>query len=426
MKQPLAFRVRPRNIDEIIGQEHIVGKNGFIRNCIANANFVNLILCGNPGCGKTSIAHAICESLNANYYTINATNVTKQEMIDCFKLATNFSPSIVIIDEIHQLDKTKQNILLPLLEQGSFFIIGTTTANPLISINKALRSRVHLLQLNPLTNEEIIQGLKRAIDSPDGLDNKQTFTYDALNLIAKKAKGDLRYALNIVEILSLNYLKEDIISEKEVEKLNFVSNYVSDKDENEHYNTISALQKSIRGSDVDAALYYLAKLIRSNDVEGITRRLLITAYEDVGLGNPQAVDRVCNAINVLNIVGLPEARIPLAFCVIDLCLSPKSNSAEASIDAALKEIENDDNSIREYLKLNPVTDGTKMGYPYGHFEMLKNLIYLPSGKENLRLYKYKLNSKYEQALVENYKKLLSLEKSDDIEYLLEKYKNTTN
>lgn len=424
MKKPLAFRVRPKNIDEVIGQEHIVGKNGFIRNCITNENFVNLILYGKPGCGKTTIANAICNSLNCNYYSINATNISKNEMIEVFKNATNFFPSIVVIDEIQSLDKAKQNILLPLLEKGSFYIIGTTTSNPLLSINPALRSRVHILELKELSAEEIVLGLKRAVSISEGLDNKQIFTDEALKLISKKSKGDLRYALNLLEILSLNYLNGDTIDVDEVNKLNFVSNYVADQNEDEHYNTISAFQKSIRGSDVDAALYYLAKLIKSNDVEGITRRLLITAYEDVGLGNPQAVDRTVNAINVLNMVGLPEARIPLAFVTIDLCLSPKSNSASASIDAAISTIEDSNNSIRDYLKLNPID--SKNQYPYGHFEIFNHLIYLPEHLENKKFYKFKLTGKYEKALVENYIKLKNLEKSSDIEYLLKKFKDETN
>lgn len=422
MKKPLAFRVRPNNIDEVIGHENLVGENGFFRNCIKNDMFVNVVLYGNPGCGKTTIANAVVNSLNASKYFLNATNCSKQDMIDTFEDARNHFPAIVIIDEIHELNKTKQNILLPLLEQGNFYIIGTTTANPMLALNPAIRSRVHLIEVKNPTIESVEYGIQRAIKHPDGLNNERNFTKEAIHYIASISNGDMRFALSIVETLSLNYLKDEEIGLEEVKRLNFLPNYLADKDENEHYNTVSALQKSIRGSDVNAALYYLGKLLLGGDVEGLTRRLLVTAYEDVGFGNPHAVNRVYNACMVAREVGMPEARIPLSFAVIDLTLSPKSKTAEMSIDNAIDLINKHPTSVREYLKLNPVNQNTEDGYPYGNFKLLPHLIYMPEGLEKEKVYQSNGTSAYEKALNENYKKLEELYKSSNMRELKAKYK----
>ncbi len=411
--KPLAVRMRPKTLDEVLGQNE---SKRFLYNLIENQKLISMVLYGPPGCGKTTLAYAFASSYGANCIKLNAVSDNKAKMEQAFGEATRFSPTIVIIDEIHRLDKPKQDLLLPHLEDGDFYIIGCTTSNPLISLSPAIRSRTRLLECKPLDEESVYQGLKKAIGSQEGLQGTRTFDDEGIEYLAKISGGDLRFAYNQLEAISLSYSKDHVITLDDCKEVAPYSNYYADQDEDEHYNTVSALQKSIRGSDPDAAVYYLAKLIKSGDMEGLIRRLLVTAYEDVGLANPPAVDRCLNACNTAREVGFPEASIPLAFTVIDLALSPKSKSADEAVLKALDYVDEYPLQVREYLKLTRANVADEDKYPYDRKDVWPLLKYLPEEIEDVHFYEpnAKTTGKYERALIENHNKLLAERKASTV------------
>lgn len=420
MNKPLAYRMRPKTLEQVIGQARLVGNDGFLSNCLKNQVIISSILFGPPGTGKTTIAEAFANSLNVHHINLNATVSTKQDLLDAFKEAEMFHDTIIIMDEIHRMNKDKQDILLPRLEDGSIYLIGATTENPLLTINAAIRSRTQLLEVKPLTPKEIKEGLKRAISSPDGLNDSRVFQEEALDSIAKASGGDLRYAYNILEAAALTYSREHEITLDDIKNVAAIPNYYGDKDGNEHYDSVSAFQKSIRGSQVDAAIYYLAKLCQSGDLEGLIRRLMVTAYEDVGLANPPAVDRCYHACEVAREVGFPEAIIPLAFTVCDLALSPKSKSAALAIEEAMEEINKHPSQVRDYLKLTPVNAKDEDKYPYDRPDLWELIEYLPEGLEKQKFYKPNLNGNYEKSLYINYQRLEKTIRSASLRLLKEK------
>lgn len=418
MNEPLAYRMRPKTLDKVLGQKKLVSKGRFLYNCIEANSAVNMIFFGPSGSGKTTIAEAFANSMKMNFIKLNATINKKEELLDAIN-QSRLIPTIIMIDEVHRLNKDKQDILLPFLENGQFIFIGATTANPLLSINKAIRSRTRLIEIMPLDKEDILIGLKRAIESENGLNNKRKFTEEALKYISTIAGGDLRYAYNILETSSLSFLKDHLIDIDDIKELNYIPNSHSDLNDDQHYDTVSALQKSIRGSQVDAAIFYLAKLLESNDLEGITRRLMVTAYEDIGLASPSAVDRCYNACQVALNVGLPEAMIPLGFTVVDLALSPKSKSAALAIEKAYDYVKSNPTYVRDYLKLTPVNLNPDYKYPYDRSDLWEKIEYMPSGLEDLEFYDPQLTSKYEKNIFENYKRLKSIRRSSDLKSLKE-------
>lgn len=412
MKTPLAFRMRPQLLDDIIGQHHLVGPHGFLTNAVENDMPVSIILFGPPGSGKTTIAEAFARSIKAHIILLNAVTSKKKQIEDALEAANFYPRVIVVMDEVHRLNKDKQDLLLPAIESGQIFLIGATTANPYLAINPAIRSRCHLLEVQPLSKDEIIIGLKRAISSYNGLDNTIKLDDDALDLIAKTSGGDLRFAYNMLEVLSLNENKN--ITVDIVRSVHKIPNYLIDKDEGGHYDAVSALQKSIRGSDVDASLYYLARLISSGDLEGIGRRLLVTAYEDIGLANPSAVDRCLNAVNVAREVGFPEATIPLGFTVCELALSPKSKVACESINRALATVDEMPLAPLDYLKLTPVNTKDIDKYPYDRPDLWEKMQYLPELIKNEHFYIPQNTSKFEQSLNTNHTRLQKQKRTSDL------------
>lgn len=426
MNKPLAFRVRPKNIDEVIGQEELVGKNSILRNSIESKTPLSFILYGNPGCGKTTIAEAYALSLSAHTIKLNAVTSSKKDLEDAIKEARLYETTIVIIDEIHRINKDKQDILLPFVENGTIYLIGATTANPYISINRAIRSRVHLLEVKPLIKEDIVEGLKKAIKNPLGYDNKLKIDEESLTYIASSSGGDFRYSLNYLEILAMSYKDKDITVE-DTKKIIKVSNYLTDKDEDMHYDSVSALQKSIRGSDVNAALYYASRLLVSNDLSSLSRRLLVTAYEDIGIANPALCSRVKTAIESAEYVGLPEAIIPLGVAIVDLCLSPKSKVACEAIEKAYQEAKNNPLPVLDYLKYTPINVEKDDKYPYDNKTLWIYMQYLPELIKDVEFFTPNKNasSSYEKALNENYYKIKQINRSKDLRKLKSNYLKST-
>jgi putative ATPase len=422
MLQPLAFRVRPEKISDIIGQKELVGENGFLTNSVKEKLPISFILYGTPGTGKTTIAECYSKSLGIYFMVLNAVTSNKKQMEEAINEAKKHEAAILIIDEIHRLNKDKQDILLPYVEDGTIYLIGTTTANPYISINKAIRSRCHLLEVKPLNEDEIVYGLKKAIENPRGYSGKFKIDDDSLNFVAKNSNGDFRFALNFLEVLHLTYKDQDVNLEM-TRKIVKVPNYAMDKDDDEHYDAVSALQKSIRGSDVDAALYYAARLCIVEDLESLERRLLVTAYEDVGIANPQACMRCKIAIEAAEQVGLPEAIIPLSVAIVDLCLSPKSKSADLAMGRAMALAQEKPLHVLDYLKLTPVNVKDEWKYPYDMPELWSHLQYLPNLIKDEEIFKPNLEttSSYERVINENYLKLKKEMRSSDLPSLKKKY-----
>ena len=416
--KPLAFRLRPKRISDIIGQSHLVGENGVLTNSINTHTMMSVIFYGEPGCGKTTISEAYANSMNVHYVKLNAATCNKKDIEDAIAEAKLFKETFIILDEVHRLNKDKQDILLPYIEDGTVYLLGCTTQNPYMVINKAIRSRCYLLEVKPLTNEEIVIGLRRAIESKDGLNKSLEISDEGLEYIAKMTAGDMRYALNFLDVINISK-KSKKVELKEIKEILKVPNWQMDEDENEHYDSVSALQKSIRGSDVDAALYYLARLCIVEDLQSIKRRLLVIAYEDIGLANPQAVDRVHNAIAAAEAVGFPEAIIPLGFAICDLALSPKSKAANNSIHKAIDFAKEHPMDVQDYLKLTPVNVQDEDKYPYDRPDLWAKIQYLPELIKNERFFEMNENtsSSYEKALNENYLKLKKTKRSSNLRKL---------
>lgn len=335
MKELLAIQLRPKKLKEVIGQKHLIGENKILSNLIQNKKLFSMILYGSPGIGKTSIAMAIVNELDVRYRMLNAVINNKKDFDVVVEEAKLYQGMVLIMDEIHRLNKDKQDLLLPYLESGLITLIGMTTANPYHSINPAIRSRCQIFELHDLEEQDIAEAINKAITS-NCLENL-TIDEEAQNYLIQQSNHDLRYTYNLIEVayyastdhhLTLNLLHN----------IGGKSNIIIDKNGDGYYNTISAFQKSIRGSDVHASLYYLALLVEAGDLDIICRRLSVIVYEDIGLANPMMGPKVDAAINSALRLGFPEARIPLASIVIELALSPKSNSAEMAIDKALNDI----------------------------------------------------------------------------------------
>ena len=396
MEELLSIKLRPKKLEDIIGQEHLVGENKVIYNLVKNKKLFSMILYGHPGIGKTSIATAIAEELGMRYRSLNAVVNNKKDFDIVIEEAKLYDGLIVIVDEIHRLNKDKQDILLPYLESGVITLIGMTTSNPYHAINPAIRSRCQLFELKDLTSDDIKKGIDKAIESNylEGL----TITEEAKNYLASISGTDLRYAYNTLEVAY--YSEEDKkITLDTLTKISNRTNSLFDKNADGYYNVISAFQKSIRGSDVNAALHYLARLIDAEDLDIIVRRLSVIVYEDIGLANPSMGPRVDAAINATLRLGLPEARIVLSEIVIELALSPKSNSAEMAIDKALEDIRTKNiGDVPDHLK-NP---SSEYKYPHNYKNdyvkqqylpdnLLGSRYYIPKDNKNERVYKEIIN-----------------------------------
>lgn len=422
MKTTLAYNMRPYSLNDILGQEHLIGDGKLLRQFVNKKHPLSIILYGPPGCGKTTIASALANDLNIPFRTFNASTGNKKEMDMIIAEAKLSDGLFVIIDEIHRLNKDKQDHLLPHIENGLLIIAGCTTANPYHSINPAIRSRCHVLEVKPLTNENIVQGLKKGLSDEKGLNNQYTVEDNVLEYIAKISSGDIRFAYNCLEAGSIICAEKNITLEN-IKDIARHPNVQYDKDEDQYYDTLSGLQKSIRGSDPNGALYYFAKLIEAGDIESLERRLITTAYEDVGLANPNLCMRTVMAFQAAKTIGFPEARIPIANVIIDLCLSPKSKSSERAIDAALSSLKSHSHKAPSYLRLTPVGLEEDEKYDYSRPELWEYIQYLPEAIKNEQFYIPWMSSQYEKALAENYRRILKHGRTNNIKALNSKKGN---
>ena len=383
----LANKSRPTKLKDIVGQDYLVGKDGIITNLVKNKKLFSFILYGKPGTGKTSIAYATVNELNKPYRALNATINNKADLDIVIEEAKMEGEMILLMDEIHRLDKGKQDLLLPHIESGLITLIGMTTSNPYYSINPAIRSRVQIFEVKDLTEDDLVKILKKA--SKDLKDIK--IKNDAYKYIASLSGYDVRNALNTLEMAY--YISSDkCVTIDNIKKVNSKPVLYTDKNGNSHYELLSAFQKSIRGSDVNASLYYLGMLLEMGDLDSIFRRMSVIAYEDIGLANPGIGPKVHAAIEAVKLLGMPEGRIPLSDVIIEMALSPKSNSGIMAIDSVLSDIHSGKvGAVPKHInsEMNPLYK-----YPHNYPKAWVKQDYLP---ENLlsRVYYTPNNNAYE-------------------------------
>lgn len=404
MEKPLALKLAPKSLKEVYGQQHLVGKDKVLTNMVKNKKIFSMILYGKPGIGKTSIANAIVNELGIRYRFLNATINNKHDFDVVVEEAKMYDGIVLIMDEIHRLNKDKQDLLLPQLESGLITLIGMTTSNPYHKINPAIRSRCQLFELKDLTTKDIVKALNHAIKTEylKGI----TIKSDAVEYIASLAGNDLRFAYNLLEV-AYSTSKDKNITISHIKEINSKPVFVHDKNEDGHYDVLSAFQKSIRGSDVDASLHYLARLIAAGDLDSIYRRMTVIAYEDIGLANPSIGPKVMAAIEASELVGLPEARIPLGTIVVEMALSPKSNTAHIALDKALEDVETGrSGSVPDNIK----TSSTTYKYPHDYPNSYVVQQYLPDNLKNKKYYIPK-DKGYEINFKEVYNKLENIKKT---------------
>ena len=377
-KEPLAYRIRPKTLEEYVGQEHVIGKDKILYRTIKADRLSSIILFGPPGCGKTSLARVISETTKYKFYKINAVTSGVSDIKKVIEETKNFmlnptGKSILFIDEIHRFNKLQQDALLPYVEDGTIILIGATTENPYFEVNKALISRSMVIKLEALTEENIYEILKNAISRKDGLGEYQIKIEDStLKKLATISGGDVRTALNGLEVAVLTtamesdgyiHITDDVIK-------NSIQNKkaIFDKNGDSHYDNISAFIKSMRGSDADAAVFYLARALNGGeDPMFLARRIVICAAEDVGMANPNALVVANSALQAVHAIGMPEARIILSEAAVYVAESKKSNASYLAIDRALEDVKTKDTGdVPMHIRNAPVEQMKNFGYHEGY------------------------------------------------------------
>ena len=393
--ETLANKLRPNKLSDIVGQSHLVGKNKILNNLVKNNKIFNMIFYGKSGIGKTTIALALMNELNSNYRLLNATINSKKDFEVVFEESKIYDNLVLIVDEIHRMNKDKQDLLLSFIESGQITLIGLTSSNPYHSINPAIRSRCQLIELKELTDEDIFE----ALDKVKTVYNDINLTDEIKHYVAKLSAGDLRFSYNLIEFCYNSFGNKFTI--ENINEISPRANIFSDKNEDGYYDVISAFQKSIRGSDVDASVHYLVRLIDTGDFDILYRRMLVIAYEDIGLANPTLQTKVLTAIESAERLGLPELYKPLTQVVIEMALSPKSNTIEQTYNAAINDLKrNNVGRVPEHIR----TTSPNYKYPHNYKNHYVKQQYLP---DNIKTSKYYIagDNKYEQAMQEYNKRI---------------------
>lgn len=396
--KPLAYTMRPKTYDDIVGQDHLVGPNGVLTKMVETKHLFSFILYGSPGCGKTTIAEATCNMLDVPSHRFNASTDSKDNLRQIINDAKFSNETIVIIDEIHRMKKDIQDFLLPYVENGTITMIGLTTVNPYHAVNSAVRSRCQIYKLNTLTYHDLETILNRACDK-----YQIDLSDDIKKYLIESSGLEIRSLINSFEVVAITN-KGDLSLDNVISIIGKASVNM-DKNQDDYYDTLSGLHKSIRGSDVNAALYYLAKLIVADDLQSLCRRLLCVAYEDIGLANPSIGPKVKAACDAARELGNPEARLPLSVVVIEMALSPKSNTACLAIDKALNDVENGIGGplplhLKNLYSFDPRQ--TPYKYPHDYPNAWVNQQYLPDEIKNKEYIILKDSSKIESAYKERY------------------------
>ncbi len=376
-------------IEDVIGQDHLVGKNGVITKILKKNTMTSFILFGPPGVGKTTIANIVAKQIDGMKISLNAATSTKKELQEATTLS-KMQVVILIIDEIHRLDRVKQDFLLPYLETDNFFIIGTTTENPYYDVSSAIRSRTLLFELTKVSQDAIKENIQKKFKDSKFEINEQT-----IDQIVKITNGDVRQSLNLTNFLQNNYQDNEIDSNLLSEL--FPNNVVHDKTGDAHHNLLSALQKSIRASDVNASIHYASRILLVGDFKSLWRRLIIIGYEDISNANPNLCMRVVTASDAFLKVGMPEGRIIVATIVVDLALSPKTNAPYKALDLAIDDLKMKNiTTVHESIKYNQ-SDQNKYTP-----EEAKRLNLLPNEIKSAKYYTSNNASQYETGLYQNY------------------------
>ncbi|MFR3498704.1 MAG: replication-associated recombination protein A [Paraclostridium bifermentans] len=406
--QPLADRLRPQQIDDMIGQTHIIGKGKIINKLIENKTIPNMILYGPPGTGKTTLANIIANVTGKKYIKLNAVNCGTKEIKDAIDSSKrdlfSYNGIILMLDEIQALNRKQQQSLLEVIEDGSVTLIASTADNPYFVVYKAILSRSTIFEFKSINKNDIFVGLKKSVEKIKKLNTYEIVNVDenALEYIAQTCNGDMRSALNKLELVvnlgtditsnSVNITLENVMDCSTVKMMNF------DRGGDDGYSILSAFHKSLRGSDADAAIHYLARLVKAGDIQGITRRLLCVASEDVGLAVPQAITITEACVSAALQLGFPEARIPLAQATIYLAQCPKSNSVISAIDLALADLDSiETGDIPMHLKDAHYSGAAKLGrgleykYPHDYENNYVDQQYLPEPIKDRKYYTHGLN-----------------------------------
>lgn len=419
--KPLADKIRPTNLDEVVGQEHILGRGKIIHKMVNYKNITSMIFYGPPGVGKTTVANIIAKVANKNFYKLNATTASVkdiQEIIGELDTIENINGILLYLDEIQNFNKKQQQSILEFMENGRITLIASTTENPYHYVYKAILSRALVFEFKPLKEENIVEALRHALEKiKKEMGEGIIYVYeDALSQIAMACNGDLRKALNILEVSIMSTPRDENgkinIDREVIEECSGIKSLNYDKNGDSHYDILSAFQKSIRGSDVDASVHYLARLIKSGDLISICRRLLVIASEDIGLAYPNAITIVKACVDSAMQLGFPEARIPLSQAVILLASSPKSNSAYKAIDKALNDLDNKNiGDIPLFLKdshyegAKNLNRGEGYKYPHDYKNSYIKQQYLPTQLENEQYY-FPGDNKMENAIKTYLKSLI--------------------
>lgn len=401
---PLAERMRPSKLEDLVGQEHLTGSNGVIRKAIAAGNVPSMILWGPPGVGKTTIANIIANEVKKPFHTLSAVSAGVKDVREVIEKAKQTQRTILFIDEIHRFNKSQQDALLSAVEKGTITLIGATTENPSFEVNSALLSRCQVYTLKPLGEKELLNLVNQAITKDEEL-KLRTFDIKEHSALLNLSGGDARKLLNLVELIAKTYptgtivITDDLVMDVAQKKI-----AVYDKSGEQHYDIISAFIKSIRGSDPNAAVYYLARMIEGGeDVKFIARRMLILASEDIGNANPTALVMANNTFQAVDVIGYPEARIILAQCAVYLASSPKSNASYMAINKAMQVVnETGDLSVPLAIRNAPTKlmkdMGYGKGYQYAHDydNNFVNTEFLPDKIRGLKLYDPGKNAREEE------------------------------